>query len=395
MELSHSLPGASFAPKNWQFKRLGELAAFVTSGSRGWARFYAQAGALFIRSQNVRDGRLRFDDVQYVSPPAGAEGDRTKVKRHDLLITITGNSVGNVALVEEDFAEAYISQHVGLVRLKEPAAAPYICRYLSPFSPGNAQIFLSQSGQSKPGLKLQNLRDLSIASPSTAREQHAIAEALGDVDALLGGLDRLIAKKRDLKQATMQQLLPGQTRLAGFSGEPEITTFSQVVRHHAGNSALIKGKLLSSGASSLYPAFSASGQDVWREHFEHEGEAIVVSAVGSRCGKAFKAAGKWSAIANTHVVWPDRTKINIRYLELFINDENFWLKSGTGQPFVLFKQTFSRPLLLPSITEQAAIADIVSDMDAELGVIRARRAKTAAVKQGMMQELLTGRTRLV
>ncbi len=245
-----------------------------------------------------------------------------------------------------------------------------------------------------PQLTAPQLGKYSVASPSLS-EQRIVAEALSDVDALLGALDRLIAKKRDLKQAAMQQLLTGQTRLAGFSGEPEVTTFSQVVRHHAGNSALIKGKLSSSSASSLYPAFSASGQDVWCEHFEHEGEAVVVSAVGSRCGKAFKAAGKWSAIANTHVVWPDRTKIDIRYLELFINDENFWLKSGTGQPFVLFKQTFSRPLLLPSITEQAAIADIVSDMDTELGVIRAHRAKTAAVKQGMMQELLTGRTRLV
>ena len=191
-------------PEEWEIEPLGDLSDFVTSGSRGWAQFYTESGALFIRSQNVRDGRLSFDDVQYVSPPTGSEGNRTKVKPNDLLITITGNSVGNVALVEQAFDEAYISQHVGLVRLKEPTRGAYICRYLSPNSPGNSQIAGSQSGQSKPGLNLQNLKDFRIALPQTPTEMHAIATALIDVDRLLGGLDRLIAKKRDLKQATMQ-----------------------------------------------------------------------------------------------------------------------------------------------------------------------------------------------
>ena len=131
-------------PEEWEVEPLGELSDFVTSGSRGWAQFYSESGALFIRSQNVRDGRLSFEDVQYVSAPTGAEGNRTKVKPSDLLITITGNSVGNVALVEQSFDEAYISQHVGLVRLKEPARGAYICRYLSPNSPGNPQIAGSQ-----------------------------------------------------------------------------------------------------------------------------------------------------------------------------------------------------------------------------------------------------------
>ena len=93
-------------PEDWEVEPLGGLADFITSGSRGWAQFYSESGALFIRSQNVRDGRLSFADIQYVSPPSGAEGNRTKVKPSDLLITVTGNSVGNVALVEQAFDEA-------------------------------------------------------------------------------------------------------------------------------------------------------------------------------------------------------------------------------------------------------------------------------------------------
>jgi type I restriction enzyme S subunit len=87
--------------------------------------------------------------------------------------------------------------------------------------------------------------------------------------------------------------------------------------------------------------------------------------------------------------------VDKRFLGLYINDEDFWLKSGSGQPFVLFKQTFARPVLLPPLPEQTAIAAVLSDMDAELAALEERREKTRQLKQGMMQELLTGRTRLV
>lgn len=245
-----------------------------------------------------------------------------------------------------------------------------------------------------PSLSGTVLSQISLALPPLP-EQRAIATTLSDVDGLLGALDRLIAKKRDLKQAAMQQLLTGQTRLPGFKGEWVVKTFGDVVRHHAGNSSLIKGRLSATDKTGLFPGYSASGQDVWCPHYEHDGFAIVVSAVGSRCGKAFTASGKWCAIANTHVVWPNPSKVDSRFLGFFINDEDFWMKSGSGQPFVLFKQSFARPLKLPPLPEQTAIASILSEMDAELAALEQRREKTRALKQGMMQELLTGKTRLI
>lgn len=89
-------------PKRWDIARLASLSQFITSGSRGWARYYSDVGALFVRSQNVRGGKLDLTDSQFVNPPRGSEGSRTRVSCGDLLITITGNSVGNVALVEYD-----------------------------------------------------------------------------------------------------------------------------------------------------------------------------------------------------------------------------------------------------------------------------------------------------
>lgn len=168
-------------PGGWDVTSLGNLSEFITSGSRGWASYYSDRGALFVRSQNVRDGQLDFTDRQFVNPPKGSEGNRTRLKRSDLLITITGNSVGNIALVEQDLGEAYISQHVGLVRLSEPERGTYICRFLAPGSVGNEQIFASQSGQSKPGLSLRNLQEFLVAIPPLP-EQRAIAAILGALD---------------------------------------------------------------------------------------------------------------------------------------------------------------------------------------------------------------------
>jgi type I restriction enzyme S subunit len=109
----------------------------------------------------------------------------------------------------------------------------------------------------------------------------------------------------------------------------KLVPLNEITSHHSGNSKLIKGKLESSPNNNLYPAFSASGQDVWHSEYEREGEAIIVSAVGARCGKCFLASGRWSAIANTHVVWPDAKQVDLKFLWYLLNDEQFWVRSGS------------------------------------------------------------------
>lgn len=128
-----------------------------------------------------------------------------------------------------------------------------------------------------------------------------------------------------------------------------------ITSHHSGNSKLIKGKLESSPNNNLYPAFSASGQDVWHSEYEREGEAIIVSAVGARCGKCFLASGRWSAIANTHVVWPDAKQVDLKFLWYLLNDEQFWVRSGSAQPFVAVRKTFEKEIPLPPLSEQRRI----------------------------------------
>src|SRR6266496_6341395 len=158
-----------------------------------------------------------------------------------------------------------------------------------------------------------------------------------------------------------------------------VTRLLDVTRHHSGNSKLIKGKLFDAPRENLFPAFSASGQDVWREDYESEGDAVIVSAVGARCGKAFLASGKWSAIANTHVVWPQPDKIDRKFLWYRINDERFGIRSGTAQPFVVVRKTFERPFALPPLDEQQHIVAEIEKQFTRLdaGVASLKRGQTA------------------
>jgi type I restriction enzyme S subunit len=381
-------------PEDWEVSCLGDLADFITSGSRGWARYYSDSGSLFIRSQNVRKGMLDFSDRQYVQPPGGAEGERTGARTGDILITITGNSVGNVAYLKQGLGSAYVSQHVGLVRLGEPKLADYICRYLSPCAPGNPQIEISQSGQSKPGLNLQNLKDFRLAIPTSSGERDAISKALSDIDSAIEQLCKLIAKKRSIKQAVMQELLTGKRRLPGFKGEWAVKRLGDVAHIKTGgrnNEDKIE--------DGEYPFFVRSDNVERINSYSYDCEAILVPGEG-RIGDIFHYVnGRFDVHQRVYAITQFKPGLSGKFLHSYMA-MNFgtWAMQNTVKATVdsLRLPTFKsfEMLVPPTEDEQDAIAAVLSDMDAELAALEARRDKARELKQGMMQELLTGRTRL-
>ncbi len=224
-------------------------------------------------------------------------------------------------------------------------------------------------------------------------EQRAIATALSDVDALLGALDRLIAKKRDLKQAAMQQLLTGQTRLPGFHGEWDVKPFGDVFR-----------KLNAKDHQVQTSEYQANGDFPVVDQGQ---EAIV--GFSDRADKRFRCPGDGVVIFGDHtcivkfvdfdfVVGADGTQILAAKPGQSARFHFFHLQArgiattGYNRHFKFLKE---RGFVSPPLPEQTAIAAVLTEMDAELAVLEQRHAKTRAIKQGMMQELLTGRTRLV
>jgi type I restriction enzyme, S subunit len=142
---------------------------------------------------------------------------------------------------------------------------------------------------------------------------------------------------------------------SGASGQPSgwIKVPGNVIFcTRSGNSKLIKGQLHQEYSDGLFPGFSASGQDIWLDGWEHEGTAIILSAVGARCGKAFLATGKWSAVANTHIIWLLDTVTIPEFAMLVLNNEHFWIRAGGAQPFVKVGITLDRDFYLPPLDEQ-------------------------------------------
>jgi type I restriction enzyme S subunit len=177
-------------PKTWQKTSIGDLVSLVTSGSRGWAKYYSTSGAMFIRAQNINTDRLDLSDIAYVSPPDTAEGRRTRVFQHDLLVTITGANVTKSAMVDTPLEAAFVSQHVAIVRLNTPDFAPFVYRWIVSPSHGRRYLLASAYGQGKPGLNLDNIRDMPIALPSPPEQQ----EIVRHVDALFAVADQLEAR---------------------------------------------------------------------------------------------------------------------------------------------------------------------------------------------------------
>jgi type I restriction enzyme S subunit len=172
----------------------------------------------------------------------------------------------------------------------------------------------------------------------------------------------------------VSQLPPGWAR----------ARLGDLVSARSGNSKLIKGKLFSERGPDLVPAFSASGQDTWCQQAEYDGDGIVLSAVGARCGKAFLATGRWTAIANTHVIRPAEG-VDVRFLWYRLNDERFWVRSGSAQPFVKVKASLETLVMLPPLNEQrrivAAIEEHLSRLDAADASLAAALKRLIALRR--------------
>jgi type I restriction enzyme S subunit len=171
----------------WVTTTLEEQSEYITSGSRGWAKYYSKFGAMFIRAQNINTDNLILDDVAFVSLPYKTEGLRTRIIKHDILITITGANVTKTALVKTDISEAYVNQHVALVRLKKIIFSEYIYLWLVSPTVGRAQLEEAAYGAGKPGLNLQNIKDVDISLPPLEEQKEIVRQ----VDNLFALADKL------------------------------------------------------------------------------------------------------------------------------------------------------------------------------------------------------------
>ncbi|MBF0231803.1 MAG: restriction endonuclease subunit S [Desulfamplus sp.] len=151
-------------PKGWEVKPLDVLLTFLTSGSRGWAKYYSEDGALFLRIQNVGRNVIKLDDIAYVNAPKGAEAKRTKVEPGDVLLSITAD-LGRCCVVPNDIGNAYINQHLSILRIKRDIVEPIFLSAFIASAGGQTQIFKANKSAVKAGLNFSDIKSLNIMVP--------------------------------------------------------------------------------------------------------------------------------------------------------------------------------------------------------------------------------------
>jgi type I restriction enzyme S subunit len=279
----------------------------------------------------------------------------------------------------------------------------------------NILPFLARGTRAK--LNKSEMEKIIVPAPSTNTEQRAIATALSDVDVLMGGLDRLIAKKRDLKQAVMQQLLTGESRLPGFHGEWEVKPLGEVISKCFGGATprrnrpeFYRGNVrwITSGELN-YNVIVDTIEKISNEAVAETNLAIVPAGTFLMAITGLEAEGTRGACAivgapsttnqSCMAVFPTAALVSKYLFHYYVfRGKALALQycQGTKQQSYTAGLVKQLPIALPpSKEEQHAIAGVLSDMDAELAALEARRDKTRDLKQAMMQELLTGKTRLV
>jgi type I restriction enzyme S subunit len=210
---------------HWTTKRVKNIARFVTSGSRGWAKYYSDEGPLFLRIGNLNSGSidLHLGDVQFVRPPRGAEGERTRVRADDVLISITA-LIGAVGVVPSGIPEAFVNQHLALVRPLHQCVYSRWLGYCVLSRVGQEQLLAELYGGTKDGLGLEDIRSLMVLLPPLD-EQWWIVEFLDEegerIEALIAKIGEAIDRLKEYRTALISATVTGKIDVRGEDEEKD------------------------------------------------------------------------------------------------------------------------------------------------------------------------------
>jgi type I restriction enzyme S subunit len=208
-------------PAHWNAIRVRHISEFVTSGSRGWAQYYSNDGNVFLRITNVsrHSVDLLRNDIQRVSPPRGAEGDRTKTSSGDIVVSITAD-LGSVAVIPEGYEEAYVSQHLALIRPQKGRVYPRWLAYQVFSQHGKAQLTGAGYGGTKIQLSLPDIKDLWISLPPLDSQKNictAIDAKVEKLELQCSKVHKIIEKLHEHRAALITNAVTGKIDVRDFS----------------------------------------------------------------------------------------------------------------------------------------------------------------------------------
>ena len=420
-------------PEDWQICYLKELTDKSEPITYGVLKpgDYIFDGIPLLQIKDVIYGEINTDELHKISKQLDSQYSRTRLSGGEIVISLVG-TIGKIAHIPSSLLGANLHRNLAKISISKENISKFIFYQLNSNNIQSA-IKLTTFGSTQALLNLADLRALSLLVPPLP-EQRAIAQALSDVDALIASLDKLIAKQRQLKTAAMQQLLTGKMRLPGFGGgkgykQTEVGLIpedweSKILGEifQLGNGFSFKSEFFSSnGPIVLTPGnFKLEGGLYFNDRntkrysgffpestiFQKGDLLVVMTDLTPDCNLLGKPAFVDSEgiilhnqrIGRVNVISKNIDKFFLYLLLLSSSYLNKIKEQATGSTVrhTSNKSIYSIALTIPQeIEEQRAIATVLSDIDTAITALETRRAKTQAIKQGMMQELLTGRTRLI
>lgn len=407
-------------PENWSVCKIESIISDISMGPFGSdikVSNFVSVGIPVLSGENVKSVALVDSFSNFVTATKAKSLKKAVARRGDIVVTHRG-TLGQISYIPENsiFDRYVVSQSQFRVRFNDGIADPcWIVLYFH--SNQGAKNLLEGKGHTGvPAIAqpTKTFRQLSIPLPPIA-EQRATATAVSDVDTLLTSLDKLIAKKRAVKAAATQQLLTGKKRLPGFSGEWKVKRLGELGR-------FLKGSGVTRDDSQSGPFACVRYGEIYTLHHNYirnfnswiSGEVASSATRLERgdllfagSGETKEEIGKCVAFVDERVAYAGGDIVILRprgvdslFLGYALNTTEVNRQKasfGQGDAVVhISAAALSRVVLtMPCIEEQTAISKVLTDMDSEIAALEARREKTKAIKQGMMQELLTGRTRLI
>jgi type I restriction enzyme S subunit len=402
-------------PKQWKVYSIGELVENSIiekplDGNHGnihpKSTDFVDEGIPFIMANSVFEGVVDLKNCSFIRKEQADNLQKGFSITGDVLLTHKG-TVGNVAIVGQ-ISTPYImlTPQVTYYRVKDKSRITNtFIRYYFESAKFQAILQSLSGGGTRAYIGITKQRQLPFILPPLP-EQKAIAQPLSDVDAAIAELDRLITKKRNIKQGVTQQLLTGKKRLPGFNGNwkaREFCDFAYLSKERLDPQRVEKSyrcielEHIEQGTSRLL-GFCDSINQLSQKAVFKKGD-VLFGKLRPYLKKFYLS--EFDGICSTEI-WAIRAKKNIlpEFMFLIVQTDIFWEEAnnkatGTKMPRANWQDIAHLEFLLPSPTEQKAIAQVLTDMDAEIEALEQKRDKYKAIKQGMMQELLTGRTRLV
>jgi type I restriction enzyme, S subunit len=375
-------------PKDWDVVSLGRIASITKLAGFEYSKHfnsYRDGGDIIVlRGTNITNDVLDLSDVKTIPAKTSKNLLRSKLFKGDLVFAYVG-TIGPVYLVEEN-DKFHLGPNTSKITLDETVDTKYIFNYFKSWLIRN-EIFEHTSIGAQPSLSMTKIRKFRIVIPSLKVEQTAIAEALNDADALITELEKLIAKKKAIKQGAMQELLKPKK---GW----EVKKLGEVAYIKTG-SRNNEDKI----ENGEYPFFVRSPKVERINTYSYDCEAILIPGDGN-IGEIFHyIIGKFEVHQRVYKISDFSNKVLgkfiYRWFQKYFKEHayRYTAKNTVDSLRLPIFQDFE--ISFPNPDEQTRINQILSDMDAEIETLEQKLDKHKMLKQGMMQTLLTGRIRLI